>query len=304
MMSNIISMSEQKAPQRLGKAAVQLGVSKDTIVEFLSKKGITVENNSMAKIEADAYDLLVAEFATDLAAKEKTATAAKKERESRSTITLEDTKKGKKEDKEEVEPEIDYEKFKRKVEVKPAPEKPKVVAKPEEPVPVEVPEPVAAKPEPKEEIAPPPAPVEEDKPHEMKVVGKIDLDSLESGKTKGRKKSTTAEAQEEEKKKSAKGKKKEEPVEETPAPVAEAAPVVTPEVTAVPEKELIRVKVEKLSGVKLMGKIELPTEPEKEKAGSPETRIRCRQRETQTQTRWQSRHSASTGNRSPSAKFT
>lgn len=269
MMSNIISMSEQKAPQRLGKAAVQLGVSKDTIVEFLSKKGITVENNSMAKIEADAYDLLVAEFATDLAAKEKTATAAKKERESRSTITLEDTKKGKKEDKEEVEPEIDYEKFKRKVEVKPAPEKPKVVAKPEEPVPVEVPEPVAAKPEPKEEIAPPPAPVEEDKPHEMKVVGKIDLDSLESGKTKGRKKSTTAEAQEEEKKKSAKGKKKEEPVEETPAPVAEAAPVVTPEVTAVPEKELIRVKVEKLSGVKLMGKIELPTEPEKKKQEAP-----------------------------------
>jgi len=48
-------MSENKAPQRLGKAAVSLGVSKDTIVEFLGKKGISVDNNPMAKIEADVF---------------------------------------------------------------------------------------------------------------------------------------------------------------------------------------------------------------------------------------------------------
>ena len=62
-------MSEVKGPQRLGKAAVTLGVSKDTIVEFLSKKGVTVDNNPMAKIEADAYELLLGEFAGDQAAK-------------------------------------------------------------------------------------------------------------------------------------------------------------------------------------------------------------------------------------------
>ena len=87
-------MSEVKGPQRLGKAAVTLGVSKDTIVEFLSKKGISVENNPMAKIEADAYELLLGEFAGDQAAKEKSAATAAKVRESRATITLED-KKGK-----------------------------------------------------------------------------------------------------------------------------------------------------------------------------------------------------------------
>ena len=120
-------MSETKGPQRLGKAAVTLGVSKDTIVEFLSKKGVSVDNNPMAKIEADAYELLLGEFAGDQAAKEKSAATAAKIRESRATITLEDTKKQKGSSKEEEEPEIDYTKFKRKVEVK---EKP-VVTKPQ-----------------------------------------------------------------------------------------------------------------------------------------------------------------------------
>ncbi|MFM7726119.1 MAG: hypothetical protein ACKO7B_05430, partial [Flavobacteriales bacterium] len=130
-------MSEVKGPQRLGKAAVTLGVSKDTIVEFLSKKGVAVENYPMAKIEADAYELLLGEFAGDQAAKEKSAATAAKVRESRSTITLEDKKTLTGSAKEE-EPEIDYSKFKRKVEVK---EKP--AAKPAEPV-AEVPAPEEA----------------------------------------------------------------------------------------------------------------------------------------------------------------
>ena len=100
-------MSETKGPQRLGKAALTLGVSKDTIVEFLSKKGVSVDNNPMAKIEADAYELLLGEFAGDQAAKEKSAATAAKVRESRATITLEDTKKQKGSTKEDEEPEKD-----------------------------------------------------------------------------------------------------------------------------------------------------------------------------------------------------
>ena len=46
-------MSETKGPQRLGKAATNLNVSKDTIIEFLKKKGVTVDNNPMAKIEGE-----------------------------------------------------------------------------------------------------------------------------------------------------------------------------------------------------------------------------------------------------------
>jgi translation initiation factor IF-2 len=267
-------MSETKGPQRLGKAAVTLGVSKDTIVEFLSKKGVSVDNNPMAKIEADAYELLLGEFAGDQAAKEKSAATAAKVRESRATITLEDTKKQKGSTKEDEEPEIDYTKFKRKVEVK---EKP--VAKPE---PAPQPEPqqpaveeVSAKKstENKEEE---PAPTEE-KAHEVKVVGKIDLDSIEKPKTKGRKKKEDTPAEKTVEKSVAKAKTTEEAT-----PVAPAAPVVEPEAPAVkapePEKELIRVKVEKLTGVKLMGKIVLPTEAEKKKPDAANSEAEKRKR--------------------------
>jgi translation initiation factor IF-2 len=271
-------MSEVKGPQRLGKAAVTLGVSKDTIVEFLAKNKITVENNPMAKIEADAYALLLAEFAGDQAAKEKTAATAAKVRESRATITLEDTKKQRGSDKDEEDVDIDFSKFKRKIEVK---EKPAPAPKPEpvvesKPVPVveetPAPAPVAA------EITP--APAEEEKIGEVKVVGKIDLDALEKPKSKGKKKKDEAaeEPAAEESKKPARGKKKtaEEAQPEpapAPAPVIPASEQPAEEKTPEPEKEVIRVKVEKLSGVKLMGKIELPTEAEKKKPEAPKPNI-------------------------------
>ena len=250
-------MSEVKGPQRLGKAAVTLGVSKDTIVEFLSKKGVSIENNPMAKIETEAYELLLGEFAGDQAAKEKSAATAAKVRESRATITLEDTKKTKGSSKEDEEPEIDYSKFKRKVEVK---EKP--APKPAEPIAETPAEPVAevisAK---KIEEAPAP---EEEKVNEVKVVGKIDLSSLEKPKTKGRKKKEdTPEAPAEEKTTpKTKTKTAAAAPQPAPAPAPEPDPVIAPE----PEKELIRVNVQKLTGVKLMGKIELPTDPAKKKA--------------------------------------
>jgi len=263
-------MSEVKGPQRLGKAAVTLGVSKDTIVEFLSKKGVTIENNPMAKIEADAYELLLGEFAGDQAAKEKSAATAAKVRESRSTITLED-KKGKGTSKEEEEPEIDYTKFKRKVEVK---EKPAV--KPVEPVAEPIVEPVAETPK-KETVKEEEPAKEEEKIGDVKVVGKIDLSSLEKPKTKGRKKKEDTPEVPEEAKPAAKGKPK-KAVEETVAPVATPVPAPAPEKAPEPEKELIRVNVQKLTGVKLMGKIELPTEPEKKKADATNSEAEKRKR--------------------------
>jgi len=268
-------MSETKGPQRLGKAAVTLGVSKDTIVEFLSKKGVSVDNNPMAKIEADAYELLLGEFAGDQAAKEKSAATAAKVRESRATITLEDTKKQKGSTKDDEEPEIDYTKFKRKVEVK---EKP-VVTKPQ-PAPQPEPEQPAAEEAPavkstkSEDEEPAPA---EEKAHEVKVVGKIDLDSFEKSKTKGRKKKEDTPTEKPVEKSVAKAKTTEEAT-----PVAPAAPVVVTEAPAVkapePEKELIRVKVEKLTGVKLMGKIVLPTEAEKKKPDAANSEAEKRKR--------------------------
>ena len=265
-------MSEVKGPQRLGKAAVTLGVSKDTIVEFLSKKGVTLENNPMAKIEAEAYEMLLGEFASDQAAKEKAAATAAKVRESRSTITLADTKKTKGSSKEDEEPEIDYSKFKRKVEVKekPAPKAAEPVAE----VPAEIVDETASITDSKKKEEEPVQ--EEEKVSEVKVVGKIDLASLEKPKTKGRKKKEDTPEASEETKSAAKGKAK-KAVEE-PAPIVAPVPTPEPEKAPEPEKELIRVNVQKLTGVKLMGKIELPTEPEKKKADAANSEAEKRKR--------------------------
>ena len=269
-------MSETKGPQRLGKAAVTLGVSKDTIVEFLSKKGVSVDNNPMAKIEADAYELLLGEFAGDQAAKEKSAATAAKVRESRATITLEDTKKQKGSSKEEEELEIDYTKFKRKVEVK---EKP-VVTKPQ-PAPQPEPEQPAAEEAPAikstKSVEEEPAPAEE-RVNEVKVVGKIDLDSIEKPKTKGRKKKEETPEEKPVEQPAAKSKDKAAAEVAPVAPVAQPEPQAPPVKAPEPEKELIRVKVEKLTGVKLMGKIVLPTEAEKKKPDAANSEAEKRKR--------------------------
>jgi translation initiation factor IF-2 len=116
----------------------------------------------------------------------------------------------------------------------------------------------------------PPAPQEKHMP-EVKVVGKVDLDALEKPKTKGRKKADTKEEtpkQEEEAKSAAKGKKKAEEapvVEKAPAPAAEA-PKPEPAAPVAQPREVIRAVAEKLTGFKVMGKIELPVEVEKKKA--------------------------------------
>lgn len=259
-------MSETKAPTRLGKAAATLGVSKDTILEFLKKKGIQIEDNPMSKIEGEIFEQLLAEFSGDKQAKEKLSATAPRVRESRETITLEDSKKKKGDGKEEEEQEIDYTKFKRKAE----PVKPKPIPVVETPAPAPTPTveevtpaPIAAIEE-TPVVEPTPAPVQEEpaeeRVNEVKVVGRIDLDAFEKPKRGGKKKKEEAEP--------TPAPKVQKEVEETPAPASEpvatpVAPPAEPAPTAPVEKELIRVKVEKLTGPKVMGKIVLPTEPEK-----------------------------------------
>lgn len=280
-------MSESKAPQRLGKAAVALGVGKDTIVEFLAKKGFVIENNPMAKLEANVMDILAAEFSTDQKAKEKTAAVAAKTKESRETITLEDKKK-RNDGREEEEPEIDLDRFKRK----PEPAKPTPVAvvppkEEEKPVEIVLPpvieevkvEPVAEAPvveKPAEVVAPvveTPEPEERQK-NEVKVLGKIDLSALEKPKSRGKKKEEAPAATP-----PAKGNKQAESKEQPApkvvvAPIAkvaepEKAPEVVAEKAAPEEKELIRVNVQKLAGTKVMGHITLPVSPAKKDASKP-----------------------------------
>ncbi|MDZ4750316.1 MAG: translation initiation factor IF-2 [Flavobacteriales bacterium] len=281
-------MSEVKA-QRLGKAAVEFGVSKETIIDFLAKKGFGVDNNPMTKIEPEAVLLLQGEFQIDQAAKEKIAATSNKIRESHKSVSLEDMKGHKTEEKEEEQEDEGYKKVLEEAKKQKAASNAKVEAKTKEVKPAEpkaavTPAETASPEVAEKEVSPePPVKKEEEAPakHTMKVVGQIDPATLEKPK-KGKKKKEEEEAaaiaekadKAEKAEKAEKAKKKTskkledtpqaETVEKTEAPVA----VEVPKAPAPPEQELIRVKVEKLSGVKLMGRIELPVEPEKKK---PET---------------------------------
>jgi len=63
-------MAEVSKATRLSKAAREFNVGIHTIVDFLSKKGIEIEQKPSTKLDPEAYELLVAEFQTEKAVKE------------------------------------------------------------------------------------------------------------------------------------------------------------------------------------------------------------------------------------------
>jgi translation initiation factor IF-2 len=255
-------------PIRLGKAAGEFNVGISTIVDFLEGNDVTIDPSPNMKLTSDQYEMLRTEFAADQDLKEKTRMPAVS-REKRETISLRDKDK-KEEAPEEVVPE--------KVET---PVVPEVVAKVEVvvvPAPVEV---VAPK------IIEEPAPVVEEKKVEetpveeptsgvkVQVVGKIDLDSINS-KTRPDKKSKDAKhaerTPEKEVRKEVIDKK---PVVEAPK-VEEKAKVVTPEKEVAKGPETIRVQRTKLAGPNVIGKMELPVEKPKSSAIDRKKRKRVR----------------------------
>ncbi|UXE66162.1 MAG: translation initiation factor IF-2 [Chryseotalea sp. WA131a] len=61
-------MAEEKSV-RLGQASRKLNVGHNTILEFLAKKGIAVENNPNAKLSPEQYTMLAKEFASSASEK-------------------------------------------------------------------------------------------------------------------------------------------------------------------------------------------------------------------------------------------
>ena len=53
------------ARTKISKAAKDFNVSIQTVVDFLQKKGITIDNNPNSRIDEQAYDLLVKEYQPD-----------------------------------------------------------------------------------------------------------------------------------------------------------------------------------------------------------------------------------------------
>ena len=240
---------------RLGKAAGELNVGISTLTEFLASKGVKIDSNPNTKLEGDHYQLLQNEFAADQTIKEQSKMTSVK-REKRETISIRDTRQTETPsftDEDEVD-ESAIEKIKNT-----APE----IAKPEVAKPVE------------EEVKPTPEAKEEEKPKSVKigdgdvqvqVVGRIDLDKLNT-KTRPDKKKY-----EKPKKPELKYKKPEnkpqapkveaKKVEEKPKEVAPKAPEVPKEI------ETIRAERKVLTGPTVLGKIELPVDKAKSNSGN------------------------------------
>ena len=58
-------------PIRLSKAAKELNVGLTTVVDFLASKGIKIEGRPNTKLDSEAYQFLVDEYAPDRAKKQK-----------------------------------------------------------------------------------------------------------------------------------------------------------------------------------------------------------------------------------------
>ena len=102
-------------PIRLGKAAGELNVGIQTLVDFLQSKGIKIDINPNTKLEADHFDLLCQEFAADQNLKEQAKVSTR--REKRETLSLEDIQSTEQpeEVEEEEDTEINVEEIKRQI---------------------------------------------------------------------------------------------------------------------------------------------------------------------------------------------
>jgi translation initiation factor IF-2 len=270
-------MTEGTALKRLSKVAREFNIGTSTIVEFLGKKGISIENNPNAKISENAYELLYKEFQQEKKLKEDTLGKGLQHVD-RKTISIDEPKGGRETDrqglvKDEAE---DKELFIKDNKAVAEPQSvreevklpgPKVVGRLEEKKPKEAEEKPAEvkKEEPAAEVskpaekeapkaaAPVEAPAEEKKEKGgLKVVGKMDMEEAKPLKKKEEK---PAEA----------------PVEaEAPAPDSEAVAPEPPagEKPAEPEKpaekpqerksEIYKPERTKLSGPTIVGSIQLP----------------------------------------------
>jgi len=306
-------MAERKAT-RLSKAAREFNVGISTIVEFLGKKGHEIDSNPNNKLDPDLYELLQEEYSTDLnVKKESEKLTLKNLRERQESLSLDDVPEAAEQEESEeliitdhttdaadtAAPVVEKEAPVSKEEPEPEKEKPVVeeTAEPPKESKEEKAEPKAEKskkseePEKKEEEA-------ESVEGGPRVVGKIDLDSMNQ-KTrpskKSKAKSEEAEGKGEEKAEAGKKTKavakekavkkeaeKTEKVEakETPEALPEEKVAEQPEATKEPdagveetktkkeseeESNLIPTRVEKLTGPTVVGKIELPRKREPKK---------------------------------------
>ena len=303
-------MTEVSKATRLSKAAREFNVSIHTIAEFLAKKDIDIEAKPNTKLTGEMYDMVVQEFQTEKAVKEESLKNVIDPSKYEAIGSDGEVKKKEKEEEEEAEtiiikdsaiPETPAVK-EEKAEEKPKPAaKPKATDKPEAKA-----EPKEETPEVKEEKVVEEVKeekviekVKEEKKEEddasIKVLDKIDLDAINQ-KTRPAKKTKEEKAKEaEEKKEKATGKKKTTEKEEVVAKEEkkkEEAPKEEVKEEVIPEKEeakadtkeeapkeekpndnFIKTKFNKLSGPKILDKIDLKAFERKPVASSKDDKV-------------------------------
>ncbi len=289
-------MTEDKKTKRLSKIAREFNVGISTIVDFLSKKGISVDSSPNTKISGDFYKLLLDEYSTEKSVKkESEKLSIRINKENITSVSIDDYQKQKDLEIEQLEDELlivdlgansevskdiqpeekvadpspepkEIEELKDEVEpiIEEKTEKKKAEEKKVEKI-EEVPEP-----KPEETIEPEKVKAPEEKTVErIKVVGEIDLDEINQ-KTRPIRKTKEEKVSEKEKKEIKKKptekkqedkiKKKKEELKDSPEE-KEVEPVSQ-------EPEEIKTTVEKLTGPTVIGKIELPQEPKKKPVAS------------------------------------
>jgi len=240
---------------RITKVLKDFNIGMGTLSDFLKKKNIDVEVSPTAKISEDVYEVIAKEFSNEQIIKEQSKQVAIKMK------TITETEKASEDTESEkeiiIKTNVLTDAVKTPVDSKKEPESAPAPAP--EVKPAEKPE---EKPTPKPAVEEKPKKVEapaeeepkaEDKPSavkKLKVLGQIDLDELNKKPSK----------------------KEKAPVEEQPAKVQEAKPEPKPEVKPEPvvtqepkeeekpvriEPEYLETKVEKLSGPKIVGTVDL-----------------------------------------------
>ncbi len=258
---------EAKSTIRLSKAVKEFNVGLSTIVEFLNKKGFDVESSPNTKLSAEMYALLKKEYQSEKEVKDEAKKLGDITYKGGTASVDSDMTTPKNADEEEDNQEviirtrtIGPKKKEVKTEEKPQPKEEKSEEK-------------------KEESKPAPATVEKTSPAEEeagkgpKVLGKIDLDSLnpkkQTKKETPKKEESNKEPEIEESSKP-EPKKEAEPKVQKPAEKPVTSEELEPEQQepAAPEPRFIKTEVERLSGPKILDKIELPVENKRGKGGN------------------------------------